>query len=297
MQTYDPEIKESDNFVPLTSLLPEQLRRFEETVVPIINDSPMMVILDNVLTSEECANMIQFINNYEQIRQGNFNRKKLIINCEELSKLFVERVHEYLPISLSTGKKNCRLMRTIDDGAGNNPTECWELDLINPAWRLVKGDLNSKLPKHFDGSYVKSIDYRSIYTVLVYLNDSDGDTRFYYRPSSDCTGSAMESDGNSHTTIVTGKYVDVTPRRGRFVIFHQSLEHEGLVNTDHHKYFIRSEMMYYRKESIEQETDREAMKKYMQARECFFTDVDRSERLEIEAFRLSPKLEDLILGL
>jgi hypothetical protein len=286
MQTYDPEIKESDNYVTFPFLSrPEH----DWQVRVALHDSPMILVVDNVLSPQECGEFLQFFDESSNIRQGNYNRKKLIINCEALSQLFMQRVEQFLPKSINKGSsgkwENCNESDLAD------PKKCWRLDTVNPAWRLVKGDPNSKLPRHFDGSFVKSVDYRSIYTVIVYLTDSDGDTRFYYRPSNNTSGTIMDSNRSE------SKYLDVTPKQGRFVFFHQSIEHEGLVNHNDFKYFMRSEMMYSRQECVEQDSDREAMKKYQQARECFFTDADRSERFEIEAFRLSPTLEDLILGL
>jgi hypothetical protein len=303
MQTYDPEIKESDNVVtfPFLSSSSVQVEKEEremklakeegkicDPVTVVLQDDPMILVMDNVLTPDECQELVTFINDYEQIRQGNYNRKKLIINCSALSQLFLDRLHDYLPHTLfSQGGSKCRRSSSSDD-----PTQTWSLDTINPAWRMVKGTLQSKLPRHFDGSYVKTIDYRSLYTVLVYLIDSDGDTRFYYNPTSNCTGTATTQFPNS-TPI---KQIDIKPKQGRFVIFHQSIEHEGLINCEMEKYFMRSEMMYRRTAPLATEKDVLAMQKYQQARECFYTDVDRSERLEIEAFRLCPMLEDLILG-
>ncbi len=280
MQTYDPEIKESLNYQSFHFLTSTPLLIPDITVY--LNDSPLILVLDNVLTSNECQELTEiFHDSSTNIRQGNYNRKKLIINCEELSQLFLHRVSSYLSHSLTSyGGTNCHLSNSLDD-----PKYCWLLDVINPAWRLVKGDLNSKLPLHFDGSYVKSVDYRSIYTVIVYLADSDGDTRFYHQlPHS--------NNANSNGK----KYFDVTPKQGRFVIFHQSIEHEGLINTNDYKYFMRSELMYRRQEPLEQDSDREAMIKYQKAKECFFTNANESERLEIQAFQLSPTLEDLILN-
>lgn len=291
MQTYDPEIKESDNFVEFSFLLPSLLHEAKkerkiqqenegnhEPVSIVLHDDPMILVLDNVLSPKECNEIIYFMNDYSQMRQGNYNRKKLIINCEALSSLFLDRVNEYLPKVVTSQKGSKYRLGSPED----DPKHCWLLDTINPAWRMVKGALQSKLPRHFDGSYVKTIDYRSLYTVIVYLVDSDGDTRFYRPTTADYTGTGA---------------IDITPKQGRFVLFHQSIEHEGLINLAHEKYFMRSECMYSRGCPIATAQDKAAMEKYQQARDCFYTEVDRSERLEIEAFRISPMLEELILGI
>jgi hypothetical protein len=257
MNTYDKEPKTSTITLE-TSLFNEGKGKGIEPVY----QSRDIVILDNVLSNEECDAILR-LSDLEEVQlssHSNKFRNKYTFNLEELSDIITERCKKYLPLS-----------KYIPSGlpreGHHNDVDHWYYAGINKAWRLVSCRPGSTITSHLDSSYVCSVDKRSIYTVMIYLSDnSDGATIF--------------------------KDINCLPLQGRILFFNQDLPHEGLVNTDM-KHFIRSEMMYTRGSSIETTDDKKGIALYSQACECHLTDPDRAAKLESEAFRLSQQLENL----
>lgn len=251
MISNDPEIKvskdENDTILNLDGI-----------INPILyynnND---IIILDNVLTEEECDKIKGLIEDKEYTKK----RSKQCLKFSELSKIIGERCERYIPNNLY-----------IEDELLNHTnTKIWIKESININWRLVKCDLNSCLTQHFDSVLVESVDHKSIYTVMIYLEDSDGDLKF--------------------------KNYQITPKKGRVVFFNQNLLHEGLPNISKIKYYIRSEILYRRLESIETNDDIKALNIYKQALSINNIDFDEACELEQAAFKLSPILEKMILNL
>ncbi len=249
MSTFDPEYKKSDNHINI---------KFDNNVNPSLfyNDNNI-VVLDNVLNDREIEYIINFINN-NIINNNNNKRTKLYINCNDLSNIIKERCKKNIPSSVY------KYSELLDNNNHYNNQMYWVNPTINPSWRFVKCNPGSSLTKHYDGVYVRSVDNKSIYTLLIYLNDTDGDTWF--------------------------KNITVSPKKGRLVLFDQSLLHEGLVNNNV-KYIIRSEIMYERLDKIETYKEKEAMRIYNEAY------LNNSEELEEKAFAMSPLLESLIINL
>jgi hypothetical protein len=145
----------------------------------------------------------------------------------------------------------------------------WNFKEFNDCWRLAKCNLFSKLRRHFDGALITSLNEKSIYTVMLYLNDADGEISF--------------QNG-----------LKFSPKLGRLIIFDQSLEHEGLPNEKEIKYFIRTELMYTREEEINTPNDTLGFEKYQEAKRNINLDEERAKTLEAAAFELSPILESMI---
>ncbi len=261
MSTIDPELKSS-------SMEQETIINFSSETNPIqINcGAKGIIVLDSVFTEEECANMRSIIDSQESTNI----RTKLCLKFPQLSQIITSRCDEFIPQNPYFEDHYLRSLKHKNDHHNND--QYWNFSEINPNWRLVKCNLGSKLTKHFDGVYVKSVDYKSIYTVMVYLNDSDGDLKF--------------------------DDLQVQPKLGRVVIFDQKLLHEGLENTSGFKYFIRSELMYQREQSIEKPADARAMELYTQA--SILSKEGKKEEAEIlenQAFEMSPMLERTVLNL
>ena len=234
MLTFDPEPKISTNYVYYT---------FNSIITPnIFYKDNNILVLDNVLTDIECNDIINF---------KDPTKYKICINFNDLSNIIENRCESFL--------------QNIYNYQNN-----WCYKNINPNWRLVEAPKNRTLSKHFDGVNVISVDEKSIYTIMIYLKDSDGDLKF---------------NNNLH----------FTPKCGRVVIFNQALLHEGLKNNNHIKYFIRSELMFTRTISIETFNDKLAMEIYTHARKEPHT--EKSRLLEEKAFELSELLENIILNI
>jgi hypothetical protein len=226
-----------------------------------------VIVLDNVLLENECDNIIQLIDNdTNTLHDPLKKRSKLCIKFSELSDIIQSRCDQYIPsIEYIEDKKLCS---KFDH---NNNNQYWCQENININWRLVKCDLDSNLNKHFDNVYVKSVDNKSIYTIMIYLNDSDGDFKI-------------------------NNNLQFSPKKGRVIFFNQNILHEGLINKDNIKYYIRSEIMYNRLRPIETENDKKAITMYNEAIQINSIDSIKASKLETYAFTLSPLLEQLIFN-
>jgi len=234
MLTFDPEPKTSTNYVNYI---------FNSIITPtIFYKDDNILVLDNVLSDSECNDIINFKDN---------TKYKICINFNDLSNIIDIR---------------CESILQYIYNYQNN----WYYKNINPNWRLVESHKNRKLSKHFDGVNVISVDEKSIYTIMIYLKDSDGDLKF-------------------------NDTLQFTPKCGRVVIFNQSLLHEGLENKNHIKYFIRSELIFTRNISIESFNDKLAMELYTYAK--LNPHSEESKLLEEKAFELSELLENIILNI
>ena len=265
MFSYDPEPK----FTSFNSEANLKDIPSNQDMIPIVfHRESKVLVLDRVLNESECNLIKNIIDNpneetKKEIYKNHYaTRNKICLNFKNLSELVLSRCDEYIPKSVY---KYCKILNT-----SSQSKMYWNFNNFNDSWRLVKCNIGSSLYMHFDGSYVKSVDEKSIYTVMLYLNDSDGDIRF--------------KNGLSFS-----------PKLGRVIIFDQSLEHEGLVNEKDIKYFIRTELMYTREEKVESEKDISGFEKYQEAKKYVNIDNEKSLTLETEAFQLSPLLESLIL--
>ena len=258
MYTIDSEPKNSTYFLDL------KLDNNQKIKPKVFYNTKDILVLDDVLTQNEADMFRNIIDNPNEYMYYKGNRDRVCINTQQFSDAILDRCKDFLP------KTIYRDSSVITTRIHNDGRFYWDSIGINNSWRLVKCNPGSNLRRHFDGTYVKSIHCRSFFTVMLYLNDTDGDTKFI--------------DG-----------ISVTPKMGRMLIFDQTLEHEGLVNTDL-KYFIRSEIMFERSTKIETENDIIAMEKYLEAIKIDPIDPDKALQLENEAFDLSPMLESMIFN-
>jgi hypothetical protein len=257
MQTFDPETKLTTDGQNVSIDLTEG-----DDINKYYNDRDILV-MDNVLSIATCEEIKSFIDNQCANNSSIIMRQKLCRSFDNLSNLIIK----YLPQSIQTNYP-------ISSLNIHNSYNHWTFDNINHFWRFVKCNVGSKLPSHFDGVYVKSVDHRSFFTIMVYL-------------STNTDGSLFFPEKNNLTIL---------PKIGRIVIFDQKLLHSGLINSDT-KYFIRSEALYMRSNPMESEADKIALELYNEAKEINAINPEKSRLLEKEAFELSPLLENTILNL
>jgi hypothetical protein len=126
----------------------------------------------------------------------------------------------------------------------------WFAECINPYFRFTKYNEGHFFKKHQDGGYVNNNNQRSILTLMIYLNDDfeGGKTTFYegdniteeFRPVS-CTG----------------------------VIFNHDLQHEGEVIKKGTKYILRTDIMFYRVNYLEEDEDYTKNEEWIKSEELY----------------------------
>ena len=227
----------------------------ESNNIIVYYETENIKVLDNVLTDEECENIKSLQEEYGKVK----------INIPDISKKIEERCKKYILDKLyEYDNKNSRF--------STDKCHYWNIKEINPEFRLYKCKKGRSISKHFDRVSVKSVDYKSMYSIIVYLETSDGNIKF--------------------------KDIEIEPRKGRIVIFKQDLLHEGLENKIDIKYYMHSEILYKRCRSLEQENDKIALEIFNESRRVYNEKLyDESERLQDEAFKISPLLERIVLCL
>jgi len=216
-----------------------------------------IIILENVLSEDECNRMIN-----EQINQE--GRRNIIL--EGLSITIMERCKTYIEDEVYERDEDI-----IDIRDHHDFNQIWRYKEISPYWKLYHKPIGSRISKHYDRMYVEDVDTKSIYSIVIYLNGNNGNIKF----------------GD----------IEVEPRRGRCVIFNMKESHEGLPNMDFPKYLIRSKIIYRRRKKMERENDRLAMEIYKRALKEEKVDNRKYHELLEESFLLSPLLEKNVLQL
>lgn len=229
--------------------------KFDNDAKPTINyNKDGITVIDNVLTEYECS----------QIRDLIIEEGSKIISSEILSKIIEERCDKIIPKLIY--EQDNELPKHNHD----NNNQYWYRKEISDDWKLYKRCKGGRLSKHFDAVTLKSVDYKSMFSLLLYLVDSDGCTKF--------------ENG-----------LEIEPKAGRVLYFKLDKLHEGLENKNNTKYFIRSKIMYERQSHVESPIDTEATKLYIKSLNT--KNNEEFSNLQDAAFKMSPLLERTVLSL
>ncbi len=210
-------------------------------------------VYDNVFSKDECDNIINNINiNTNCINQS--------MNLEYVNNIVEQRCK--LP--------NFVFQKDPSISMDHYNTQHWYYDNILPEWKATKRN-SGKLQAHFDSVYIKSLNEKSLFTIIIYLSDTDGDLNI--------------------------EQTKITPKMGRAVVFDLKYLHEAQPNTNGTKYFIRSKIMYHRGDNIGTDVDKEALNIYLQSIEIRKTNNVEADCLQAKAFNMSPLLERTALCL
>jgi hypothetical protein len=216
-------------------------------------------ILDNVLSINECDQIIKLID-----CESKFG---ISYQLPDLSQIIMKRCEKYLSKIVYQYDSE---INNIDNSHENN-MHYWHLKEINSNWKIHKRLPGNKLEPHYDRISVRDVDYKSIYTIIIYLNDSDGNVKF--------------------------KHYEFESKKGRVMIFNMSEIHEGLENKNYEKIYIRSKLMFKRSLKIENKNDVEAARIYRNAIVSFSKQSKEFEKALDEAFEMSPLFERTVLNL
>jgi hypothetical protein len=141
----------------------------------------------------------------------------------------------------------------------------WSPTSINPCIRFTKYEEGEHFSKHRDGGFVANDDFRSIYTLMVYLNDSDsfegGATNVYH-------------DSPEPNTLVHS----ISPVTGKAVVFTHDVMHEGtpVVGNSSIKYILRTDIMFQRTDdkSIQEYRQYSHLPEYQEAERLYQLSID-----------------------
>jgi prolyl 4-hydroxylase len=162
--------------------------------------------------------------------------------CDRFIQLTEARGFQRAPITTARGlsmrpdvRNNTRVM--IDDGdlacdlwdrvaaLARTRVGRWSAIGLNERFRYYRYDENQFFNWHADGAFVRSDVERSLYTMMIYLNEG-------------FDGGATEFDDG----------LSIEPRRGMLLLFDHGLLHRGAPVLRGRKYVLRTDVMYRRKE-------------------------------------------------
>eukprot|EP00026_Physarum_polycephalum_P003215 Phypoly_transcript_03225.p1 GENE.Phypoly_transcript_03225~~Phypoly_transcript_03225.p1 ORF type:complete len:786 (+),score=88.51 Phypoly_transcript_03225:55-2412(+) len=203
----------------------EEVRFTSDTIMGVLSipKTPITCFtISNFLTAEECNYYIEqgmkmgfdkLIGEYPQHYR---NSTRCLTRSEELAAKLFERLKAHFRRS------------DVDDARpyGFNIEGKWIPVGLNDVFKLSCYLEKSHFYKHYDGCFVVNDDCRSIFTLLVYLNNDyqGGSTRFAAPPKS----------------------ATVTGETGKAVIFNHDLGHTGNVVTKGVKFVMKTEVLFRR---------------------------------------------------
>jgi leukotriene-A4 hydrolase len=134
----------------------------------------------------------------------------------------------------------------------------WTACGINPHLLFNHYKSGGHFSPHTDGATIMGMNHRSLYSVLIYLNECEvgGGTALFAQPPEASLGKFLvEKRRDASAELETEKYrwpeewcVDVAPvAPGTALVFSQNTAHEGVpVGEAHEKILIRTDVMYRR---------------------------------------------------
>ncbi|KAJ3049506.1 hypothetical protein HK097_009505, partial [Rhizophlyctis rosea] len=225
VSTYTPrEMKALDELLPSPEAVPPPTQtktsRYDVSV-PGAN----VFCLDDFWSDEECkyfrdlAEKLGFESIDWEYAKEYRDCVRVVGKSEQLARQLWSRILPHL-------RRSDLLARPYGFGASRGT---WVPKGVNPCIRFTRYTTGHHFKPHRDGGFVITDSYRSVYTLMIYLNDDfeGGLTHFH---------SDTEKD-----TIQT-----VRPKMGTAILFNHDVRHEGAPVTNGAKYIIRTDIMFER---------------------------------------------------
>ena len=219
-----------------------------------LQDGLYLCELENVLSPQECNEVITngdesiFLCMSEKYRYGKQrNSSRLLV----LDKTLAGNLWQNIESVLSREIEELKLSKQplgFDVRRGE-----WELHGLNEGMRINKYMSQNKeyFGPHKDGQYCPSGDQRSLFTLLVYLNEGfhGGETCFYFPKDStpNTKGMTIKQEITAHGGLVKGfDCLKVVPKVGHAVLFSQNILHESLPILGGTKYVLKTDVVVKR---------------------------------------------------
>ncbi|KFA53344.1 hypothetical protein S40293_06653 [Stachybotrys chartarum IBT 40293] len=208
------------------------------------------VTLDNVLTEQECRQLIQLAERsvvsedegepwrpamiaagpgIEAPAPGYRESDRIVWDHQGLTDLVWERCCQ------ADGLRD--MLAVVNESNGVQPGE-WKFSRVNERIRFLKYSKGNFFKPHCDGPYWYEADgktFQTHYTLHLYLNDSAE-----YSPNSELVGGAT-----SFLSRDRKRRIDVNPKAGSVLIFqHKRLLHEGATVQKGEKFTARMDILY-----------------------------------------------------
>ncbi len=275
---------------------------FNELIVDVGQNGVFCV--DNVLSTIECEHLCVAISNSEDLSfwskgddaKPQFRMFRNAHTIEAESKQFSNAIWSRVESILHILKLNIG----DDDNDANHERELvgeWIPSGLNHHVLFAKYPSMGAFAPHTDGRTIDNFNTRSFYSVIIFLNDiplnEGGGTRFYDNIAVKSLRKKTVNGVPFWTADPSLVQCEIESKRGRMLIFHQSLVHEGVPPVPpHEKFIIRSDVMMRRSVPLcDSESDIEAYAMFRMAEDLSESgDVDGAVVLFKKAFKISPAM-------
>lgn len=191
----------------------------------------VLIELGTLLTSDECDEIVKNLskkyfeemsNKYDSQTRNN---SRLVIIDDRLGRTLWRRL-----------KFSNKLPKLIENTKplGFNVQGEWKMSGINPAMRINKYKKDQFFAPHKDAQYAPSGDERSLFSLIIYLNDyyKQGETKFYFpksQPKSNIKGLTIKEEIQAYGGLENGyECITLKPKKGYAVLFTHNLLHEAI---------------------------------------------------------------------
>eukprot|EP01084_Bolivina_argentea_P006032 11413_1 len=240
-----------DNKVPKTNLQ------------SVVNENETLLCeIGNVLSAKQCSKILKNLSKQDAFQNMSTKYEKDVRNSSRLltvdknvSNILWERMHKIIEEVIQTN--NISIMPYGFDVLNYE----WKLNGINEGIRInCYNKKDQFFGYHKDGQFCNSGNERSIFSLVIYLNDNfkGGETNFYFEPDITSDSKTNEKYVNDFSINEEIKYFGginkfckhtIIPKKGKAVIFSQNLIHEGCVLTKgKNKYILRTDIIVTKKE-------------------------------------------------
>ncbi|KAL3781981.1 hypothetical protein ACHAW5_006071 [Stephanodiscus triporus] len=198
-----------------------EIENLSEKLLPVLGSSKFAVMLHNVLSPEECLELIGRAETEgveeDAIISNDHDCTRYLLDDDELAEVWYERIINALKDTpLETKLKNAPW---IQKNSGMIPHAVG----LNEHFRLLKYKQGQFFQTHTDTPFV-DVGEMSCVSVQVYLNQN--------------------FKGGCTTFRSEGRYLDVKPRTGSILLFEHDILHEGQAVIQGKKYILRTDVMY-----------------------------------------------------
>ncbi|KAK7198296.1 2OG-Fe(II) oxygenase superfamily [Novymonas esmeraldas] len=253
------------------------------TVVPMGDGEVDCIVLQDLLTHEECDTLVAACETvgYTFWRQKNHHDADGEAACDDAAKAvrIVDTIEANFP-HLSA-KLFERISRVVPLAAKHfsadmpNADALFERDIVG-TWvphalsdNLLFGRYHpgGHFMPHVDGATIVDLNTRSFYTLLIYLNDCPHGGETFVFSGEQCNVMYLDEAANKYRGSQAQRVGAVYPRKGSAAFFYYSLLHEGAPVLQGNKYICRADLLYRRTPAIlTSDADVQAFNVYQEAR-------------------------------
>ena len=247
----------------------------------------------NVLTPRQCKELCRrseaagytFWN--EEAKKDFRDAYTVEVESKPLADYLWERIKPYVVPKVTISKEDER--RWMRDVEGE-----WVAYGVNASLVLARYRDGGHFSPHTDGYTIMDMNHRSLFSLIVYLNDCEcgGSTRLF--PPEACSQAFVVDAGGRFRWKEESVSYECPCVEGSCLAFYQDLPHEGAPAPK--KYIIRTDIMYKRKHPICNEAhDIEAYKLFREA-ELLEADghCEQAAMLFRRALKMSPELAEVL---